>query len=127
MDRWKWVVIDVGVIGDTSASHSENFFFFQHSSEPGGGPLGHTLGCHQNFDMCFFSYFSFLIFSCILNPNVPTPHVECHEENYHDPDKILHTAQYGKYHHSKLTEEPHDANHPGGVSIFSKHRYIEKI
>ena len=27
MDRWKWVVIDVGVILDTSASHSENFFF----------------------------------------------------------------------------------------------------
>ena len=27
LDRWKWVVIDVGVILDTSASHSENFFF----------------------------------------------------------------------------------------------------
>ena len=27
MDRWKWVVIDVGVILDTSASHSENFVF----------------------------------------------------------------------------------------------------
>ena len=27
MDRWKWVVIDVGVILDTSASHSENFLF----------------------------------------------------------------------------------------------------
>ena len=26
LDRWKWVVIDVGVISDTSASHSENFF-----------------------------------------------------------------------------------------------------
>ena len=24
LDRWKWVVIDVGVILDTSASHSEN-------------------------------------------------------------------------------------------------------
>ena len=27
LDRWKWVVIDVGVIPDTSASHSENLFF----------------------------------------------------------------------------------------------------
>ena len=27
LDRWKWVVIDVGVILDTSASHSENFLF----------------------------------------------------------------------------------------------------
>ncbi len=27
MDRWKWVVIDVGVILYTSASHYENFFF----------------------------------------------------------------------------------------------------
>ncbi len=27
LDRWKWVVIDVGVILDTSASHYENFFF----------------------------------------------------------------------------------------------------
>ena len=26
LDRWKWVVIDVGVILDTSASHSENCF-----------------------------------------------------------------------------------------------------
>ena len=50
MDRWKWVVIDVGVILDTSASHSENCFF-RHFSELGGGPLGNTLGCHQNFDL----------------------------------------------------------------------------
>ena len=50
MDRWKWVVIDVGVILDTPASHSENFFF-RHFSELGGGPLGQTLGCHQNFDI----------------------------------------------------------------------------
>ena len=27
LDRWKWVVIDVGVILDAFASHSENFFF----------------------------------------------------------------------------------------------------
>ena len=27
LDRWKWVVIDVGVILDTSARHSENLFF----------------------------------------------------------------------------------------------------
>ena len=27
MDRWKWVVIDVGVILDTPASHSENVSF----------------------------------------------------------------------------------------------------
>ena len=26
LDRWTWVVIDVGVILDTSASHSENYF-----------------------------------------------------------------------------------------------------
>ena len=26
LDRWKWVVIDVGVILDTSATHSENLF-----------------------------------------------------------------------------------------------------
>ena len=26
LDRWKWVVIDVGVILDTSATHSENCF-----------------------------------------------------------------------------------------------------
>ena len=26
LDRWKWVVIDVGVILDAFASHSENFF-----------------------------------------------------------------------------------------------------
>ena len=54
MDRWKWVVIDVGVVLDTPASHSENFFF-RHFSELGGGPLGHSLGCHQNFDI--FSIF----------------------------------------------------------------------
>ena len=29
LDRWKWVVIDVGVILDTSASHSENCVFRQ--------------------------------------------------------------------------------------------------
>ena len=55
LDRWKWVVIDVGVILDTSASHSENFFCFRPFSELGGGPLGHTLGCHRNFDILFFS------------------------------------------------------------------------
>ena len=27
LDRWKWVVIDVGVILDTLASHSENLLF----------------------------------------------------------------------------------------------------
>ena len=27
LDRWKWVVIDVGVILDAFASHSENCFF----------------------------------------------------------------------------------------------------
>ena len=27
LDKWKCVVIDVGVILDTSASHSENFLF----------------------------------------------------------------------------------------------------
>ena len=27
LDRWKWVVIDVGVILDASASNSENLFF----------------------------------------------------------------------------------------------------
>ena len=27
MDRWKWVVSDVGVTLDTSATHSENLFF----------------------------------------------------------------------------------------------------
>ena len=26
LERWKWVVIDVGVILDAFASHSENFF-----------------------------------------------------------------------------------------------------
>ena len=47
MDSWKWVAIDVGVILDTSASHPENFLF-RRFSELGGGPLGHTSGCHQN-------------------------------------------------------------------------------
>ena len=28
LDRWKWVVIDVGVFLDTPASHSESFFVF---------------------------------------------------------------------------------------------------
>ena len=59
LDRWKWVVIDVGVILDTSASHSENFFF-RHFSELGGGPLGQTLGCHENFDILFF-FVTFLL------------------------------------------------------------------
>ena len=27
LDKWKWVVIDVGVTLDTSATHSENLFF----------------------------------------------------------------------------------------------------
>ena len=34
LDRWKWVVIDVGVILDTSAGHFENFF--RHFSLLGG-------------------------------------------------------------------------------------------
>ena len=43
LDRWKWVVIDVGVILDTSASHSENIFLDifgswvgDHSARPQG-------------------------------------------------------------------------------------------
>ena len=53
LDGWKWVVIDVGVILDTSASHSE--ICFRHFSELSGGPLSHALGCHQNFDIVFCS------------------------------------------------------------------------
>ena len=41
---------DVGVILDTSASHSENCFF-RHFSELGGGPLGQALERHQNLDI----------------------------------------------------------------------------
>ena len=57
LDRWKWVIIDVGVILDTSAGHFENFF--STFSAAGWGPLSHTVGCHQNFDIVFL----FVLFS----------------------------------------------------------------
>ena len=42
MDGWKWVVIDVGVILDTSASHSEMFL------DMFGAPPPYTPGCQEN-------------------------------------------------------------------------------
>ena len=41
LDRWKWVVIDVGVILDTSATHSENLFrHFRATRKRGISPEG---------------------------------------------------------------------------------------
>ena len=38
----KWLKINMGTFLE---------IFFSRFSELGGGPLGHTLGCHQNFDI----------------------------------------------------------------------------
>ena len=45
LDRWKWVVIDMGVILDTSANHSENFFVFRHVLGP--TPLYPNIGINN--------------------------------------------------------------------------------
>ena len=44
LDRWKWVVIDVGVILDTLASHSENLLFstFGPPAEKAHAGMAHT-------------------------------------------------------------------------------------
>ena len=52
---------DTGVFLDTPTTHSDNLLF-RRFWELGGGPLGQTSGCYQNF--CAFRHFLNLDWSC---------------------------------------------------------------